>query len=265
MIEDDRLTVELYEKSAGYYDYHADWNDKKFYVDLALESGGPVLELGCGTGRISLLIARSGVPVTGLDRSEAMLKVFQRKLADEPEPVKKRVTLVQGDMRNFSLDMQFSLAIIPFGPFNLLFESEDQISCLTCIRKHLADRGTLAMDVMYHDLRKLSENIGKELAPFKKPFQMQDGRSFTLGWHQNSIDYNRQITFGEMVYSIQNPDGRQERMVFPDNMRYFFRYEIEHLLARTGFKTEAEYADFDKTPFGTKYPSELIFFARKTQ
>jgi SAM-dependent methyltransferase len=264
MIEDDRLTTELYDKSAEYYDYHADWNDKKFYVGLALESKGPVLELGCGTGRITLLVARAGVPITGLDRSASMLKVFQNKLAVEPESVSSKVKLVQGDMRYFNLGMEFSLVIIPFGPFNLLFEADDQINCLTCIRKHLGDRGALVMDVMYHDLRKLSVDTGKELSPFKKPFKMHDGGSFTLGWHRDSIDYNRQITFGEMIYNIHHPDGREEILAFPENMRYFFRYEVEHLLARTGFKTEAVYADFEKTPFGAKYPGELIFYARKT-
>jgi hypothetical protein len=67
----------------------------------------------------------------------------------------------------------------------------------------------------------------------------------------------------ELIYHVTHPDGRQERIVHAFPMRYFFRYEIEHLLARCGFKIETIYSDYDKTPFGVKYPGELIVVAGK--
>jgi hypothetical protein len=68
-----------------------------------------------------------------------------------------------------------------------------------------------------------------------------------------------------MFYDIRYPDGHKERIVYPSPMRYFFHYEVEHLLARTGFRTESVYADFEKECFGSKYPSELVFVASKVQ
>jgi hypothetical protein len=66
-----------------------------------------------------------------------------------------------------------------------------------------------------------------------------------------------------MFYNIRHPDDQEEKLVYADPLRYFFRFEVEHLLARTGFRTEAVYADFNQEPFGTRYPSEMIFLARK--
>ncbi len=79
------------------------------------------------------------------------------------------------------------------------------------------------------------------------------------------MDYNRQIIHEEMFYDIRHRDGHKEQVCYPSPMRYFFRYEVEHLLARTGFRTESVYAGFDKESFGSRYPSELVFVASKAQ
>jgi hypothetical protein len=76
-------------------------------------------------------------------------------------------------------------------------------------------------------------------------------------------DLSNQIIHSELVYYITHPDGRQERLVQAFPMRYLFRFEGEHLLARAGFKVEQVYSDYDKSPYGSKYPGELIFEARK--
>ena len=118
-------------------------------------------------------------------------------------------------------------------------------------------------DWWYPNLRELSlSEHGAEIVP-PTPFHMRDGRNVTWGIRNTSVDYNRQIIHEEMFYNISHADGREEQLIYPAPMRYFFRYEVEHLLARTGFRIEAVYAGFDKEPFGDQYPSELIFFARK--
>ena len=65
------------------------------------------------------------------------------------------------------------------------------------------------------------------------------------------------------VYYVTHPDGREERLVHRFQMRHLFRFEAEHLLARAGFQVEELYADYDKSPYGSKDPGELIFVARK--
>jgi cyclopropane fatty-acyl-phospholipid synthase-like methyltransferase len=87
-----QIIAEIYDRhSSEFYDYHAKRGDVEFYVALATESGGPVLEIGCGTGRLLIPTARAGVHITGLDNSEEMLEICRRKLEDEPTKVKGRV------------------------------------------------------------------------------------------------------------------------------------------------------------------------------
>lgn len=261
----ERVMAELYDKiSSEFYDYHAKRGDIDFYVGFAVESGGPVLELGCGTGRVLIPTARAGIGITGLEKSREMLKICRDKLKNETTEVRSRTKLVNGDMRNFDLGSQFSMVMITFGPFNTLITTEEQINCLNCIRRNLKDNGTLVFDVYYMSLMELTAPEGKEVFSAKTPFIMPDGRSVTWGISRRGvIDYNRQVMQDGLFYDIRYPDRHEERLVYADPLRYFYRFEVEHLLARTGFKTEAVYADFNKEPFGSKYPSELIFLARK--
>jgi len=262
-----KFIAEIYDyHSSEFYDYHAKRGDVQFYVGFATESGGPALEIGCGTGRLLIPTAKAGVHVTGLDNSEEMLKICRRKLDNESSEVRGRVNLVHADMRDFKLGSKFSLVTIPFGPFNYLVSAEEQINCLRCIQPHLSDTGVLVMDLRYPDLRELwKSEDGAEIVSVKTPFHMPDGRSVTWGIRETSVDYDCQVIHAEMYYNILYPDGRKEQIVYPSPGRYFFRYEVEHLLARTGFKTESVYAGFDKEPFGSRYPSELVFVARKAQ
>lgn len=260
----ERIMAELYDRhSSEFYDYHAKRGDIKFYVDFAVESAGPVLELGCGTGRILIPTAGAGVKITGLDKSDEMLKICRQKLESEIPEVRNRVKLVNADMRGFELASKFSMVTITFGPFNSLITIDEQISCLNNIRRHLCKNGALIFDVFYPDLGELLVNKGTEIVRAKTPFKMPDGRSVIWGIRYDSVDYNRQVIHEELFYNIRYPDGHEEQMVYPESLRYFSRFEVEHLLARTGFKVESVYANFDKEPFGSKYPSELLFLARK--
>ncbi|MBV8313756.1 MAG: class I SAM-dependent methyltransferase [Planctomycetaceae bacterium] len=97
----------FYEATARHYDpaYAADrrLNDLAFWLELAGRRGGPILEVACGTGRVLLPIARSGVPIDGVDLSPEMLGVLKAKLAREPEEVRCRVALHEGDIRELRL------------------------------------------------------------------------------------------------------------------------------------------------------------------
>jgi SAM-dependent methyltransferase len=261
----NKITMtELYDKlSSEFYDYHAKRSDIKFFTDYALESGGPVLELGCGTGRVLIPTARAGVKITGLDLSGEMLKLCQIKLNAEPENVRSRAALVQADMRHFELNQRFSLVTITFGPFNNLLTVWDQLECLTCINRHLVSGGRLVFDVFFCKPEELLIQKDTDIVKDRPPFRMPDGRSVTWGLRFHDLDYQNQLIHEELSYDILYPDGRRECLVYPAPLRFFFRFEVEHLLARAGFSVEAVYADFSKTPFGHKPPEDLIFVAKK--
>src|SRR6266508_3521831 len=117
--------------------------DVAFYVEEAARTGGPVLELGCGTGRILLPLARAGHTVHGLDSSRHMLARCREKVAAEPAPVRGRITLHEGDVRAFDLGQGavFPLVIAPFRVFQHMITIDDQLACLAAVARHLAPGG----------------------------------------------------------------------------------------------------------------------------
>lgn len=256
-----------YSAVADLYDHIVPYRDRpdvNFFVDLARDSGGPVLELGCGTGRVLIPTAGAGIDIVGLDLSTEMLAICRRRLAAEPQAVQARARLVQADMRQFEFSERFRLATIPFRPFQHLLTVDDQLACLECVHRHLTSDGRLLVDVFNPSLPFLTEDdVGQEFEG-GPDFTTADGRKVK---HRDKIvarDYFNQVLSIEMIYYVTHPDGRQERQVHAFSMRYFFRYEMEHLLVRAGFAVEQVYGDYEKNPYGTKYPGELIFLARKS-
>jgi SAM-dependent methyltransferase len=237
--------------------------DVTFFVEAAAKAGSPVLEVGCGTGRVLIPTVRAGVDIVGLDLSPRMLAVCRRRLRDEPEAVQARVRLVQMDMRSFDLRQAFTLVTMPFRPFQHLLTVEDQLSCLECIHQHLADGGTLILDLFNPSLDFLvNRPVGEELDE-EPEFTMPDGRRVTRRHKTVAHDRFNQIDDFELLYYVKHPDGREEHLVHAFRLRHLFRFEMEHLLARAGFVVEHLYAGYDRSEYGSTYPGELIFVARK--
>lgn len=251
---------------ADLYDHVVPYRDRQdvaFYVDAAQHARSPVLELGCGTGRVLIPTARAGIDIVGVDLSPHMLAICRRRLTQESAEVQRRVRLVQADMRAFSLNERFTLATLPFRPFQHLLTVEDQLACLGSIRRHLVDGGALILDLFNPSLDFLvNRAIGEEFAE-EPEFAAPDGRKVIRRHKTTAQDRFNQIGDFELIYYVTHPDGRQERLVHAFRMRYLFRFEVEHLLARAGFEVEHLYADYDKKPFGSIYPGELLFVARK--
>lgn len=238
--------------------------DVAFFLNEAVSAGSPVVEIGCGTGRVLIPTARAGVEIVGVDSSPHMLRVCREQLQREPEPVQSRVRLVQADMRSFAIDARFRLATIPFRPFQHLLTVGDQLACLATIRRHLVDDGRLILDIFNPSLDALANGpIGEEYGD-EAEFSMPDGRRVVRRHKTIASDRFGQVNTFELVYYVRHPDGREERLVHAFSMRYLFRFEAEHLLARSGFHVEHVYAGYDKSPYGSTYPGELIFVARKT-
>jgi SAM-dependent methyltransferase len=241
--------------------------DVAFYRDAVHEHGDPVLELGCGTGRITLALAEAGHRVTGLDISERMLERCNQKRARMRTEARERVHLVQGDMTKFDFGEKFRLVIIPFRPMQHLLEVEDQMSCLESVREHLwADgrrtgerRGRLILDVFQTDAERMHDPAYQEEGLVAE-YSMPDGRRVRIMERVKAFHRAEQRNDVEMIFYVTDARGKEERLVFAWTLRYFFRYEVEHLLARCGFKVSAVYGDFDRSPLEDGSP-EMIFVA----
>ncbi|MBW2314188.1 MAG: class I SAM-dependent methyltransferase [Deltaproteobacteria bacterium] len=226
--------------------------DAAFYLALAREADGPVLELGCGTGRILLPIARAGLPCTGLDLSDAMLGAFRAK--NPPA----NLQLVQGEMQGFDLgERRFALITAPFRVFQHLYTVEDQLACLASVRRHLEPGGAFAFDCFWPRLERLA--VREE--PEKEDARWPDGDDEIVRSASVTRTHRTQMMQVTMNYDRVRNGQRLTRETTTFPMRYFFRYELEHLLARAGFGDVTLYGGFDRSEFGEDSP-EMIFVAK---
>jgi ubiquinone/menaquinone biosynthesis C-methylase UbiE len=241
-------------RSAAYYDGSSPGlsGDVEFYVEEAQRAGGEVLEVGCGTGRMLLPIAEAGVSITGLDPAGEMLDIARGKVAEAPREVAERVTLLQGDVQSFSAEGQFRLAIIPYRAFLHLYTVEDQIAGLENLRRHLEPGGRLVFNVFdprFEAFVARSSALGEVVSRLGEFTHPENGRRVVL---YSSVQYDResQMLIEHRTFEELDEEGRAvDRVHATLRLRYVFRYEMEHLLARCGFRVDALYGDFDRGPF----------------
>ncbi len=254
---DDFSAYETAEAAALYDAVFAGRDDAAFWLAMAAASGGPVLELGCGTGRVLLPLARAGFEITGIDLSAPMVEHCRAKLHGEPAAVRDRVRLLVGDMTAFDLGRRFALIICPFGSFHHLRTVEQQLACLERCRTHLQPHGRLVLDLLNPDpappayLRD-EEQAAQEAAA--EEIDWTDGRrirsSMTVTGYQRTL----QCSECTMTYEVVEVDGTTRSVTETFPLRYVFRYELEHLLARAGFSLVTLHGDYD----GSRFAEESV-------
>ena len=256
--EDQAFVAELYDYIPGY----AGRPDLDFYLEYAHAAGGKILELGCGTGRLLIPIAAAGYEIVGLDLSEHMLARCREKLARQPAAVQARARTLQGDMTAFDLGETYALITVPFRAFQHLLPVEEQLACLRCAHEHLDRGGKLILDLFQVNLRYLVDPASAEEKQDFSGVALPGGRTLrrthrVAGWHR-AAQYNDI----EMIYYVAHADGHTERLVQAFPFRYFFRYEVQHMLARCGYRVAELFGDFDRRPLRDDSP-EMIFVAEK--
>jgi len=250
---------------AEFYDatlVYQERKDVEFYVAEARASGSPVLELGCGTGRVLLPTARAGLEITGLDASANMLARCRAKLDAEPEAVRARAVLVRGDLAGFDLGRQFALITVPFRPFQHLLTVEQQLGCLRSARRHLAPRGRLIFDVFHVDPSSVYDKAWMEEKEDAPATRLADGRIVRRTVRIAGFHRAAQINDVEFCWYVTHTNGRREEIRWRTALRYSYRFELEHLLARAGLNVMALYGDINRAPYGDESP-DMIFVAER--
>lgn len=259
MSEPDR-----YERIAKHYDgaYEAmKLEDAPFYLELARESGGPVLEIGCGTGRVLLPIARAGVPIEGLDASPAMLSVLRSKLQKEPADVRRRVKLHRGDIRTFRSKKKFRLVTIPFRPLQHMHTLRDQIAALTNAAALLDRSGRLVFDVFFPKFERVTSGVGEEQLEAEWPV---DGgkRRVVRHFRKDSYDKIRQNFTGRFLIRTYEGERLIREETGPLKMTWYTHGQMEALLRLAGLEVVEEYGSFARAPLDND-ATEMIFILRE--
>jgi SAM-dependent methyltransferase len=259
------MNAPIPERVAQLYDASVpDWpGEIDFYRELAAQAhskGQSVLEVACGTGRVTLPLARDGVNVVGIDISAAMLDVARDKSAGMPN-----ARWVAGDMRSFELGETFGLAILPGHPFQSLLTPADQVACLECIKHHLVPGGVLVVHLDHQDVSWLGDLCGDKDGVFEaaeEPTHPETGRLIrtSRAWsYEPSTQTASVVTAWEEIGLAGEVVDRWERG--PIRLHCVFRFEMEHLLARVGFEIEAVYGDFFRGELRDE-SSEMVWVAR---
>jgi SAM-dependent methyltransferase len=242
----------------------SDWpHEIEFYERLAAEThlrGQAILELACGTGRVAIRLAERGASVVGLDFSSPMLAVARKKSEALPN-----VRWVEADMRNFRLEERFGLIIIPGHAFQNLTSPEDQIDCLSAVRRHLTREGQLVVHLDHIDvdwlgsLREGKGGVFEDAGEFDHPITGKRIRT-TCAWNYEPSTQTAILqTVWEEVASDGAVTGRWETGEV--RIHCLFRFEMEHALRRAGFESLDLFGDFEGGKL-TDDSSEMIWIAR---
>jgi SAM-dependent methyltransferase len=251
-----------YSRLSHFYDLeNADFiEDLDFWVQLARDSGGPVLELGCGSGRVTQQIARAGINIVGLDNSEEMLELARNKISRKPDLI-SRTSLINGDMTKFEIqnpkspnaDTQppdhpttFALIIVPFNTFMHLTTQADQLALLTCARKHLVTGGQLVLDLT--NPAPAYADPPTESLTLERTFR-DELNNLTIEQF-STIRLDRVDQIAQIVYHYDTIDEKAvvHRTLIPITLRYTFPTEVSLLLGQTGFKLAHLYGDYGENP-----------------
>ncbi|MBN2147560.1 MAG: class I SAM-dependent methyltransferase [Anaerolineales bacterium] len=237
--------------------YHAHHNrhleDLPFWLNLARQQGSPVLELGCGTGRVLIPLAQSGIEVVGLDNDFAMLDHLQRNLPSALQPAPRLLT---ADITDFSLGQTFPLVILPCNTWSTLEASQRQLA-LACIYRHLPLAGRFSFSVPNpHLLRDLPARSDLE---FEEAFDLSPTSILQVssGWRRSKTGFT--VTW---QYETLYQDGNLERLTVRERHTLATTQDYVDEIQAVGLHIESLYGDFDRSLYDPDAP-ELILVAVK--
>jgi SAM-dependent methyltransferase len=255
-IFDDPEYVRLYDWS--YRDYN---DDMIFLMELAHRHGAPVLDVACGTGREAIRLARAGFEVVGFDRSEPALDAARRKLADEPEEVRQRVTLRQADMEDFDMGPEFGTVVVPNASVFHLPGKYSLTRFCRSLYRHTEPGGVAMLDCVspavmrdtaVGERRKIKEEVNPETGLLTREFEVK----LSLDWAARVARVEHRFVEGE--------DDQKHEHVFRQSYRWISRDEGVEALRQAGFPEIETLGDYDLNPYTDDSP-RLIFLAHRLE
>ena len=211
--------------------------------------GEPVLELACGSGRLTIPLATEGVHITGMDISEDMLRLAKWKAS------KRGVSIpfIQGDMRSFDLGEKFKFIFIPAQSLSHLHTREEIEDCFSCVRRHLADDGRFLIELFNSSVKLLARESGLRY-PIGEYKDLGEGLQVFV---TTEVSYDAASQVNHIRYFFRDA-GSQAETVLALKMRQFFPQEIDALLWYNDFLIEHKYGTYDEGEFSSDASKQLI-------
>lgn len=247
---------EAHYEDGRYYDqaYRRRRHDVRFYTNLAMESGGPVLELGVGTGRVALAISKAGIEVVGVEPMAPMLDRARERLGKLPRATSERIELRKGTLERLRLRRKFPLVIAPFNVWMHLYTREEIERGFATVRHHLEPRGRFAFDVLLPDPISLAREPSKRYSGGEVPHP-RDGSRYR---YSEYFSYDPFAQIETVMMDFEHPDDESRSFCTPLTQRQFFPAELEALLHYNGFKVESHMGDFKGARIGAATESQVV-------
>jgi len=223
-----------------------------FYIKQAKKYGGPILELACGTGRITIPIAKEGISIVGLDFSAKML--LQAKKNSEENNLE--IEWIEADMTDFGLNRKFSEIIMPAAAMNWVLDNRSIENCLTCVKNHLKKNGRFIFNLFNPNLEILQRDPSKKYDIDEYPDP--DGEGTVIVTVSNTYNNATQINHVTAHYRIQN-----KKFVKKLKLRMFFPQELDALLYYNGFKIDHKYGNYNEEPFNSDSNWQFVICHKK--
>jgi SAM-dependent methyltransferase len=249
----------LFDKAADLYDYYVKVDfDVNFFLQEAKKTGGKVLELTCGTGRVSIPLLQAGVDLTCADYSDGMVAVLRGKLD------KNRLScrVVKMDITELSLQDRFDLILIPFHSLSEIVDKSKHKQTLERIGAHLTERGRFICTLQNPKVR--TKSLDGSLKLLGK-FPTDSGGSLVVQ-SLLSYDASAQIVHGFQVYEIYNDQNALiDKRTLEMNFYLFAKTEFEELARSTGFQVEELYGGYDYSEFDESSSPFMIWKLKKAK
>jgi SAM-dependent methyltransferase len=223
--------------------------DIPFYRDEATRVAGPVLEVACGTGRLTIPIAERGVEIVGLDRSASMLAHARNKA----NVAGLKIEWVEADCRQFELGRKFGLIFMAFNSLQHLHERESLRAFFSNVHGHLAKGGRFIFDVFNPSITILARNSQKR-NPLHEYEDPDGGERITL--EENSV-YDDAAQVNRIKWYFSRAGAKDFRVDALD-MRCFFPQELDLLMEAHGFGIEAKFGSFERKEFASGDPKQIV-------
>jgi SAM-dependent methyltransferase len=234
--------VELYD-----LEHDAFHDDVSFFANLIQD--GPVLEIGCGTGRIVSQLVRQGLEVHGIDTSEPMLAAARRRVAGLP-----RAHLHHMNAEKISLPQMFQAAIWPLNVLWHLSDQDAQLRALKQVRAHMLVGSLLVVDLS----NPLMIANGEGSAGVQLRFHSSDDVSEVQGF-SSAVDVpSEQLLILTLWYDRIGAGGTVSRSTSVVTLRYMYRFELELMLVSSGFRLGEVYGSYDLDPYTANSPNMLV-------
>ena len=253
---------DIYGDYSAFYDiYIGNWlDDLPFYLQYARDVRTPILEIGAGTGRLTIPFARNGNGVVAVDVSSSMLDILRRRIRTETPDLQEKIKIVESDASTLTLGERFDLTIVPYFTFNYFLTRDMQQRVLGTLSKHLLPDSKLLVDVFIpHGLiAKCPTHPVQEV----NAVDPQTGNRIR-GWITYSIEKTHQIEQRNHLFEVSRSDGTVVRSEFSTRRKYSFLSELQETFSSAGFSIDHEYGGFNQEK-ATETSERLVFVLKPT-